>query len=207
MLRAFSFLLLFLTAQLIYAQTVKSFSIPQKPEEAGLSAARLSHIDKLLEQQVRDRNIPGAVALIVRNGKIVYYKAFGFSDVEKKSQLKKDDIFRIASQSKAITSLAAMMLWEEGKFLLDEPVSKYIPEFKNPKVLKSFNKDDSTYTSEPATREITIRHLLTHSSGIDYAVIGSQEFKAIYAKAGIPSGIGNDHDVLADKMKLLGACL
>lgn len=205
MLRAVSFLLLFFTAELIYAQTVKSFSIPQKPEEVGLSAARLSHIDKLLEQQVKDRNIPGAVALIIRNGKIAYYKAFGFSDVEKKSQLKKDDIFRIASQSKAITSLAAMMLWEEGKFLLDEPVSKYIPEFKNPKVLKSFNKDDSTYTSEPATREITIRHLLTHSSGIDYAVIGSQEFKAIYAKAGIPSGIGNDHDLLADKMKLLGA--
>jgi len=164
----------------------------------------LSRIDNLLEEHVKNQSIPGAVALIIRNGKIVYYKAFGFSDIEKKNSLKKDDIFRIASQSKAITSLAVMMLWEEGKFLLDEPVSKYIPEFKNPKVLKSFNKEDSTFTTEPATREISIRQLLTHSSGIDYAVIGSAEFKAIYARAGIPSGIGNDRDVLGEKMKILG---
>jgi CubicO group peptidase (beta-lactamase class C family) len=66
-----------------------------------------------------------------------------------------------------------MMLWEEGKFLLDDPVSKYIPEFRNPKVLKTFNAKDSSYTTEPATREITFRHLLSHSSGIAYAVIGS----------------------------------
>lgn len=203
-LRVFSFLLLLLTARCLYAQSEQSFITTQKAEEAGLSEARLSHIDRLLEQGVKDQHIPGAVALIVRNGKIAYYKAFGYSDIEKKSRVKRDDIFRIASQSKAITSLAVMMLWEEGRFLLDEPVSKYIPEFKNPKVLKSFNNDDSTYTTEPATREITIRHLLTHSSGIDYAVIGSQDFKAIYAKAGIPSGIGNDRELLADKMKLLG---
>jgi CubicO group peptidase (beta-lactamase class C family) len=204
MLRAVIVLLLFTTAQGLYAQSVKSFTTVGKAEEAGMSDARLSRIDELLEEQVKNQNIPGAVALIVRNGKIIYYKAFGYSDLEKKSSLKKDDIFRIASQSKAITSLAVMMLWEEGKFLLDDPVSKYIPEFRNPKVLKSFNKEDSTFTTEPATREITIRQLLTHSSGIDYAVIGSPEFKAIYAKAGIPSGIGNDRDNLGDKMKILG---
>ncbi len=204
MLRVICFLTLFSTALASYAQTVKSFSTISRAEEAGMSGARLAHIDKLLEEQVRNQNIPGAVALIVRNGKIAYFKAFGFSDLEKRTQLKKDDIFRIASQSKAITSLAVMMLWEEGKFLLDDPVSRYIPEFRNPKVLKSFNKEDSTYTSDPAVREVTVRHLLSHSSGIDYAVIGSPEFKAIYAKAGIPSGIGNDRDLLADKMKLLG---
>lgn len=203
MLRVLSFVLLLATAQPACAQSVKNFS-QAKPEEAGVSSARLKHIDKLLQESVDKQMIPGAVALIVRNGKIVYYKAFGYSDVEKKTALKKDDIFRIASQSKAITSLAVMMLWEEGKFLLDDPVSRYIPEFKNPRILKSFNSKDSTFTTEPATREITIRHLLTHSSGIDYAVIGSPEFKAIYAKAGIPSGIGNDRDVLGDKMKLLG---
>lgn len=205
MVRAFSFLLLSLTAQLLYAQSVKNFSEASRPEDVGFSETRLKNIDQLLEENVKSQTIPGAVALVVRNGKIVYFKAFGYSDIEKKTPLKKDDIFRIASQSKAITSLAVMMLWEEGKFLLDDPVSKYIPEFKNPKVIKSFNKEDSTYTTEPAAREITIRHLLTHSSGIDYAVIGSPEFKAIYAKAGIPSGIGNDSDVLADKMKLLGS--
>ncbi|MEX2233719.1 MAG: serine hydrolase domain-containing protein [Cyclobacteriaceae bacterium] len=202
-LRAFSILLLLLPALVLHAQSVKNF-MPSKPEDAGFSTSRLAHIDNLLEEQVKNKNIPGAVALIIRNGKIVYHKAFGYSDVDKKNALKKDDIFRIASQTKAITSLAVMMLWEEGKFLLDEPVSKYIPEFNNPKVLKSFNRQDSTFTTEPALREITIRHLLTHSSGIDYAVIGSAEFKAIYARAGIPSGIGNDRDVLSAKIKLLG---
>lgn len=204
MLRLFSFSLLFVAAQVLCAQSPSTWA-EAKPEDAGFSPARLVRIDQLLEQSIREELIPGAVALIVRNGKIVYFKAFGYSDVERKTRLKRDDIFRIASQSKAITSLAAMMLWEEGKFLLDDPVSKYIPEFKNPRVLKTFNEQDTTYTTEPAAREITIRHLLTHSSGIDYAVIGSREFRAIYAKANIPSGIGNDRDVLADKIKALGA--
>lgn len=178
---------------------------PAKPEEAGFSTLRLQRIDKFVEDYVAKKWIPGAVVLIARNGKIVYHKAYGYSDVESKAPLKKDHIFRIASQSKAITSLAVMMLFEEGKFLLDEPVSKYIPEFKSPKILDRMNWADSTYTTQPAKSEITIRQLLTHTSGLDYAGIGSQEFKAIYAKAGIVSGIGNHDLVLADKIKKLGS--
>jgi CubicO group peptidase (beta-lactamase class C family) len=188
----------------VLAQSPQQLTNSAKPEDAGMSTVRLDRIGVMIEDYVKKESVPGAVALIVRNGKIVYYKAYGYSDREKKIVLKKDDIFRIASQTKAITSLAVMMLFEEGKFLLDEPVSKYIPEFKSPTVLKSFNPKDSTYTTEPAKSEITIRHLLTHTSGIDYAVIGSDPFKAIYAKAGIPSGIGNERDVLGDKMKKLG---
>jgi CubicO group peptidase (beta-lactamase class C family) len=183
---------------------VKTFAVATRPEDAGLSSERVARIDKMVEEYVASKWIPGAVVLIVRNGKIAYHKAYGFSDVEAKTPLKKDDIFRIASQSKAITSLAVMMLWEEGKFLLDEPVSKYIPEFKNPTVLKNFNPADSSYTTEPAKSEITIRQLLTHSSGLDYAAIGSNEFKAIYRKAGVPSGIGNNDVVLGEKIKILG---
>ncbi len=189
----------------ISAQTVKTLS-PGKPEENGLSPERLARIDMTLNEYVAKGYIPGAVALIIRNGKIVYEKSFGFSDMESKTALKTDNIFRIASQSKAITSLAVMMLWEEGKFLLDEPVSKYIPEFKNPRVLVTFNEKDSSYTTVPAKSEITIRQVLTHSSGISYAAIGTKEFNAIYAKAHVPSGIGigNTTDALADKMKILG---
>ncbi len=188
----------------VQAQSVKNITPAAKPEDANMSSTRLMRIDNMLNEYVSKEQIPGAVVLIVRNGKIAYHKAIGFSDLEKKTPLKKDDIFRIASQSKAITSLAVMMLWEEGKFLLDEPLSKYIPEFANATVLKSFNPKDSSYTTEPAKSQITIRQLLTHSSGIDYAVIGSNEFKAIYAKAGVPSGIGNDRDMLGDKIKILG---
>jgi CubicO group peptidase (beta-lactamase class C family) len=175
-----------------------------KPGENGISTDRLVRIDQTLNEYVAKGYIPGAVALIVRNGKIVYEKSFGYSDIETKTQLQNNNIFRIASQSKAITSLAVMMLWEEGKFLLDEPVSKYIPEFKTPKVLVWFNEKDSSYSSQPAKSEITIRQLLTHSSGIDYAGIGSKEMKAIYSKAGVPSGIGNNDGVLGDKIKILG---
>jgi CubicO group peptidase (beta-lactamase class C family) len=176
-----------------------------KPVENGFSADRLNRIDQLVNEHVEKQWVNGAVVMIVRNGKVIYHKGFGYSDLEKKTIMKKDDIFRIASQTKAITSLAVMMLFEEGKFFLDDPISKYIPEFKNPRVLGIVNWSDTTYTSQPAKGEITIRQLLTHTSGIDYAAIGSQEMKAIYAKAGIPSGIGTADYVLADKMKKLGA--
>lgn len=174
------------------------------PKENGMSPERLQRIDNFINEHVTKGQIPGAVVFIARNGKIVYHKAYGYSDIENKVSLKKDDIFRIASQTKAITSLAVMMLFEEGKFLLDDPLSRYIPEFKNPKVLNNLNWADTTYSTVPAKSEITIRQLLTHTSGIDYASIGSQEFKAIYAKAKVPSGIGSSNMVLADKMKVLG---
>jgi CubicO group peptidase (beta-lactamase class C family) len=199
-----NYLLIFLSLIIGFVNAQVKILSSGKPEENGISSERLGRIDNVFNELVNSKKIPGAVMLIARNGKIVYFKSFGYSDVEKNTPLKKDDIFRIASQSKAITSLAVMMLFEEGKFLLDEPISKYISEFKNPKVLANLNWKDTTYTTVPAKSEITIRQLLTHTSGIDYAGIGSQEFKAIYAKAGIPSGIGNDNMILADKIKILG---
>jgi len=176
-----------------------------KPSENGMSSERLARIDLLVNEYVTKKWTPGAVVLIARNGKIVFHKAYGFSDAEKATLLKKDDIFRIASQSKAVTSLAVLMLHEEGKFGLDEPISNYLPEFKNQRVIANFNWTDSSYTTQPAKGEVTIRQLLTHTSGIDYAAIGSQEFKALYRKQGIPSGIGNHEGLLADKMKKLGS--
>ena len=155
-----------------------------------MSAERLTRIDGLFNEFVGKGWIAGATAIVVRNGKIVYFKSVGYDNPDKKTPLKRDAIYRIASQTKAITSVAVMMLFEEGKFMLDDPISKYIPEFKNPVVLDSFNKKDTTYTTVPAKREITIRDLLTHTSGIEYAQIGSEKMNAIYGKAGIPSGIG-----------------
>jgi len=173
------------------------------PEEVGFSSARLSRIDSLVTDLVAQRKVPGAVVYIARHGKVAYYKAWGYRDLESREPLRRDDIFRMASQSKAIASLAVMMLWEEGRFGLDDPVSRYIPEFAQPTVLTTFNPADSSYTAEPAGREITIRQLLTHTSGLDYAAIGHDEFKAIYAKAGVPSGIGNDRYTIGEKVKVL----
>lgn len=173
------------------------------PAAAGFSAERLQRIDKVLQEYVDQGRMNGAVALIIRQGKIAYYKSVGY-DKDINTPLQKDGIFRIASQTKAITSVAVMMLYEEGKFMLDDPISQYIPEFKKPVVLDKFNKADSTYTTVPAKREITIRDLLTHTSGIGYAQIGSPEANAIYAKAGVVGGIGVGKILLADKMKILG---
>jgi CubicO group peptidase (beta-lactamase class C family) len=174
------------------------------PEAAGFSSQRLHRIDTVLQDYVAQGRMNGAVAMIVHDGKIVYFKNFGYNETTTKP-LQKDAIFRIASQTKAITSVAIMMLFEEGKFMLDDPISTYIPEFKHPRVLDKYNKADTTYTTVPAKREITIRDLLTHTSGIGYAQIGSPEANAIYAKAGIVGGIGVDRILLADKMKLLGS--
>jgi CubicO group peptidase (beta-lactamase class C family) len=189
---------------LLIVSQAQNFTTATKPEEVGMSATRLERMDKIIQDYIDRQKVPGAVAFIARKGKIVYYKAFGQSNTETKTPLKKDNIFRIASQSKAIASLAVMMLFEEGKFSLDDPISRYIPEFKNQRVLDRLNWADTTYTTVPVKTEITIRQLLTHTSGLDYAGIGSQEFKAIYAKAGIPSGIGNHQSTIGEKMKILG---
>ncbi|HEY8781336.1 MAG TPA: serine hydrolase domain-containing protein [Mucilaginibacter sp.] len=178
---------------------------PGSPIDEKFSPERLQRIDNLVKQYIDSGWVKGADAFIARNGKIVYNKAFGMADAEKNISMKSDAIFRIASQTKAVTSVAVMMLYEEGKFLLDDPISKYIPSFAHPKVLAEFNPKDSSYTTITAQREITIRDLLTHTSGIDYAQIGSDKMQAIYAKAGIYAGFVSDKLVLADAINKLGA--
>ncbi len=172
-----------------FAQTKSIHHSPplseDSPASVGMSAERLALIDAMIMEAVEGDLIPGAAALVVRNGKIVYYKAFGMADNQEGRNLKRDDIFRIASQTKAITSTAVMMLWEEAKFRLDDPISKYIPGFKDPQVLDSLY-EDGTYLTKPADKPMTIRHLITHTSGIGYGVIdGDKRFKTIYKNAGI----------------------
>ena len=202
------FLLFMALALVAGAQTKSSKKSPPlkeaSPASAGMSAERLARIDAMLQQAVAEGNIPGAVALVARNGKIVYYKSFGMADNESSRPLQKDDIFRIASQTKAITSTAIMMLWEEGKFQLDDPISKYIPEFKNPQVLKSFQYKDTSYTTTPADKEITIRHLLTHTSGLGYGMIDSDErFKMIYQKGGVTDLFTTEPITIEESVKRL----
>lgn len=179
-------LIVFLTTTLAIGQTL-SIGLPEKN---GFSAERLARIDKIVQQYIDSGWINGAIGIVAKNGQIVYYKGLGYADIESKKPMPKDAIFRIASQTKAITSVAVMQLLEEGKFLLDDPISKYISAFKKPVVLDKFNAVDSSYTSIPATREISIRDLLTHTSGIGYAQIGTKTFTAIYAKNGVYGGIG-----------------
>ena len=152
----------------------------------GMSHDRLSRIDTMLIKAVETKEIPGAVALVVRNGKTVYEKSFGIANPENNRNFNDNDIFRIASMSKAITSLAVLMLWEEGKFFLDDPISKYIPSFSEIEILDKFNSKDSTFTSTSSINKITIRHLLTHTSGIGYGEIDrNPAIRSIYWKEGL----------------------
>ena len=173
-------------------------------QRTGVSPERLARIDAMCERAIQTGHVPGIVALVARQGKIVYHKAFGLADNTSGRPLKRDDIFRIASQSKAITATAVMMLWEEGRFKLDDPISKFIPEFKSPQVLKTYNEADGSWTGEPAKQEITIRHLLTHTSGIGYGVIdGDERFKKIYAKAGVTDLFTTEPVTIGESVKKL----
>ena len=151
--------------------------------KSKLDIDRLSLIDEMIEKAIKKNKIPGAVALIAKDNEVVYKKAFGVKDPETGEKLKTDDIFRIASMTKAITSLGIIMLWEKAMiYSLDDPIDLYIPEFRTLKVLDNFNKKDSTYTSKPTNKKITIRNLLTHTSGMGYDEIGSSEIRAIIFK-------------------------
>ena len=189
----------------IFAQSPSVTLSPQGNQSLkGISSDRLSKIDQMLDKTISENQVPGLVALIVKDGKIVYHEAKGFADVPSETKMAKDQIFRIASQSKAITSTAVMMLWEEGKFQLNDPISKYIPEFANPKVLTAYRYNDTTYSFRPASREITVRDLLTHTSGIGYGVIdGDERMKMIYNKAGIVDLFTTEPVKISDNIKKL----
>ncbi len=208
LLASWSLVFLLLLPQGGWAQTSSARHsaalLEASPGTAGMSSQRLARVDAMFEEAVKAGNIPGAVALVARHGKIVYYKAFGMADNSAGRELRRDDVFRVASQSKAITSTAVMMLWEEGRFQLDDPISKWIPEFKDAGVLKTFNDADVTWTTEPVKTPITIRHLLTHTSGIGYGVIdGDERFKKIYKKAGVTDLFTTDPVTIAESVKKL----
>ena len=133
-------------------------------ESAGISAQRLARIDKMCEEEVAKGNLPGIVSLVARNGKIVHWKAYGVAN-EAGDKMARDSIFRIASQSKAITSTAVTMLWEEGKFKLDDPILEYLPEFNKPQVLTNFRYSATNRTGVSVKDEIPIRHIFSHTSG------------------------------------------
>jgi len=173
------------------------------PASVGVRPEGLRQLDKVLQGYVADGRLPGVIALVARDGKVVYRKAFGYADAAAKKPLQVDAIERIASQTKAITSVGLMELYEQGKFQLDDPIAQYLPAFAHPRVLASFNAKDTTFTTVPARSEITIRQLLTHTSGIGYAVIGSAEARAIYAKAHVPSGVGSPQGTLAPAIDAL----
>lgn len=170
------------------------------PEKVGLSTERLDRIEKVMKDNVENGKNPGMVTLVARHGKVAYFKAIGKMDIEANREMTKESVFRIASMSKCITTVAVMILYEEGHFLLTDPVSRYIPEFKNSKVVMKSPTSDSIILV-PAKGEITIRQLLNHTSGITY---GSGLQRSYYRQAGMTVGLTSAKGTIGEMVKKLG---
>jgi CubicO group peptidase (beta-lactamase class C family) len=169
----------------ILAVALTAASLPSdKPEAVGLSSERLQRINQMIQRYIDDGQITGAITMVSRRGKVAHFEAQGQMDLEKKAPMRKDAIFRIASMSKPITAVAILILMEEGKLRLTDPVSRFIPEFKDSKVAietapyrpaaNGQPARDAAYYTMPAERAITIRDLLTHTSGLQSGTLGNR---------------------------------
>ena len=152
------------------------------PTQVGLSAERLDRLSTTLQSEVARGRVPGAVALVARNGRVAYFESFGKRDPAADAPMAKDSIFRIYSMTKPVVSVAAMMLWEQGRFLLDDPIGKYLPELNDMKVAV---QRDGALEYTPATRKITIQDLFRHTSGLTYEFRGAGPIHKMYMEAKI----------------------
>lgn len=174
---------LFLVGTFCEAQLAGQDLPTAKPEDVGVSSIKVEELSTFMQSLADQGKIAGGVTMMARHGKVVHLKAVGMADREEKKPMQPDAIFRIASMTKPITSVAIMMLYEQGKLGLDDPVSKFIPQFKTPTVLVTVDP----LKTEPAKREITIRHLLTHTSGLGYT--SSDTLGPIYDAHGLVHGL------------------
>jgi CubicO group peptidase (beta-lactamase class C family) len=163
---------------------------PGTPAEAGLAQDRLDRIGAVMQKHIAENRIAGAIGLIARRGKIGYFESWGLMDKEAGKPMRKDAIFRIYSMTKAVTGVATMILYEEGRFFLSDPVSKFIPELGRMPV--AIEKTDAVtgkriVSTVPAEREITIRDLLRHTSGMNYAGPRDEKGEFMFAKAAVLS--------------------
>jgi CubicO group peptidase (beta-lactamase class C family) len=166
------------------------------PESVGISQERLGRIGQMVNRKIKEGNVVGAVTLVARKGKLVHLESFGHADIEAGKAMSKDTIFRIYSMTKPVTSVATLMLHEEGRFQLNDPIHLYLPQFKDVKVFAE--------GGEPvkAKRPITVRDLLTHRSGLTYGVFGSTAVDRMYRDAALLNGNGTLSGFI-DKLALL----
>lgn len=196
------FLLLFLFLSCTQQQTAETYQIASA-EELGFSANLEQDLDEIFDRFIEDEKIAGAVALIARNGQIAVEKSWGWQDRELERPMETHHLFRIASMTKAVTSLAILQLYEQGLLDFQDPVENFIPEFANPRVLVHKDEETGEYETRPASRSITIHDLLTHTSGIAYNFT-RPELASFYEREEIPSIIAEPGETIADAMARLG---
>ena len=172
------------------SETVDSKFQFATPEEVGMSSDSLSEIVLMVAEFIKEEKFPGAITLIAKNGRIIYESEIGWSDSARTKPYRKDHLFRLASMTKPITCVAALQLVEDGTINLNDPISKYIPSFKETGVLNTFSAEDTTWTVKPPENPVTVHHLLTHTSGIPYSwtspsySFGPPNYFGIFSKLG-----------------------
>jgi CubicO group peptidase (beta-lactamase class C family) len=171
---------------LVLVLILEVFGTPVQNSAPTFDAAGAAELDAVLQRAVQRNAVPGLVAVVANKDRIIYEGVAGLADVAHKKPMRKDEIFRIASMTKPYTSVAAMMLIEEGKLSLDDPVSKFIPSFKNRELVVSFNASDGSYTTKQPMHEPLIRHLLSHTAGISYT-FANAEADSLQKKLNKPS--------------------
>ncbi|MDA1094949.1 MAG: serine hydrolase [Acidobacteria bacterium] len=174
------------------------------PQQLGLSPSRLEQIGLLVEDAVERGEVAGAVTLVARLGRVGHLEAVGWRDRERRVPMETDTLFRIASMTKAVTSVAAMQLYESGALMLSDPVSRYLPAFADMRVLTP-SPDGGEATLEPLRRPITIRHLLTHTSGLSYRFLSPPSLAARYIDANITDGLSQAEGTIGEMVDRLAA--
>ena len=172
------------------------------PESVGMSTDRLKRMHAAMQALVDTHQVGGVVTLVARDGRMVDLEAFGYQDVDAKTPMKTNSVFRIASMTKPITSVAIMMLFEEGKLALNDPLSKFIPAFRDMKVLTR-GAQGTEPTLVPARRQITVRDLLTHRSGLTYGFLDNAQVGTAYRDGGVNDGLTVVEVPLAENMERL----
>ena len=184
---------------------------PVAPSDVGLSETRLGRLEEVVQGYVDDAAIAGAVTLIARKGGQAHVRAYGMADRDSSTPMRPDAIFRIASMTKPVTSVAVMMLYEEGRFKLNDPVGQYLPALAALDVLTPRDDEDGPDHRVPAGRPVTIRHLLTHTSGIGYRFLGDlgpsptqRALSELYGDAGVADGLAEHDGTIEELVTALG---
>lgn len=171
-------------------------------KSAGLIPERLEWISGAIQKSVDNNEIPGAVAILIKDGKVGYHRAFGYADLKSKTPMTTESIFRIASMSKLVTTVAALQLFERGHYQFNTPIDKFLPEFSEQKIMTGWDEEKNIFITKPAEKKILLRHLFTHTSGIVYPIF-SNYGRDGYLSAGITDAFPNGTITLGENIQRL----
>ena len=174
----------------------RAMNVEASPEDVGLSTSRLARISGWMRRWVDSGRLPGLLVAVVRDDRLVWFETCGFRDVEQARPVEPDTIYRIYSMTKPITTVAALMLYEEGRFQLDDPVAKFIPSFADTRVFES--GDAESFTTVPLARPVTVHDLMVHTSGLTYGFQHEHAVDALYRARGVEfnAGVGPLADIV-----------